>query len=187
MWKQIKNNQKVLFKFFCFIVLLIVISAIISKIIFLQNTDSAFKKVDNSANKLHSNLDDIKVEFKQNFDKLNSKLDRCINVANKKNKPDSEPNEANKENELKYAYQEDGKTINWIEEYDKDTEKLIKKTYFDEDGKTINCIEEYDKDTEKLIKKTYFDEDGKTINCIEEYDKDTEKLIKKTFFDKVSD
>ncbi|MDW3617976.1 MAG: DUF2963 domain-containing protein [Candidatus Phytoplasma pruni] len=187
MRKQIKNNQKVLFKFFCFIVLLIVISAIISKIIFLQNTDSAFKKVDNSANKLHSNLDDIKVEFKQNFDKLNSKLDRCINVANKKNKPDSEPNEANKENKQNSKPTETVKEPVKVPEQQEQKKENELKYAYQEDGKTINCIEEYDKDTEKLIKDTKFYKDGKTISCIEEYDKDTGNKIKKTFFDKVSD
>uniref|UniRef100_UPI000594AC46 hypothetical protein n=1 Tax=Poinsettia branch-inducing phytoplasma TaxID=138647 RepID=UPI000594AC46 len=78
MLKQIKNNQKVLFKFFGFIVLLIVIGIIIFLYIKQDFDDTKavlqqdFEKVDNSADKLHSNLDDTKVEFKQNFDKVNS-------------------------------------------------------------------------------------------------------------------
>ncbi|MFB5029559.1 MAG: hypothetical protein WJU30_00092 [Candidatus Phytoplasma pruni] len=93
-----KKIKKLLFNFFCFIVLSIVISAIISKIIFLQNTESDFKKVDNSVDKLHYNLEDTKAEFKQNFDKLHSNLDRCIKEI-KANKQDSKPDEVNKENQ----------------------------------------------------------------------------------------
>ncbi|MBS2126114.1 DUF2963 domain-containing protein ['Fragaria x ananassa' phyllody phytoplasma] len=77
-------------------------------------------------------------------------------------------------------YQDDGKTIEYINEYDKDTENLIKSTRYQDDEKTIEYINEYDKDTENLIKLTYYQDDGKTIKYIEEYDKHTGKIIKAT-------
>ncbi|MFB5029890.1 MAG: ATP-dependent zinc metalloprotease FtsH [Candidatus Phytoplasma pruni] len=78
-------------------------------------------------------------------------------------------------------YQPDGKTINYIEDYNSD-EKLIKKTFYNSDGKNIDYIfrNEYNSD-KKIIKTTYFQSDDKTINYIEEYDSN-EKPIKTTFY-----
>ncbi|WP_084193794.1 DUF2963 domain-containing protein [Candidatus Phytoplasma tritici] len=83
---------------------------------------------------------------------------------------------------LKYLpitfYKPDCTTINYINEYNKDTGNLIKKTYYKTDGKIIDYIEEYNKDIGKLIKTTYFCRDGKTIDYIEKYDLQTGKKIK---------
>ncbi|WP_268850032.1 DUF2963 domain-containing protein [Candidatus Phytoplasma rubi] len=43
-----------------------------------------------------------------------------------------------------------------IQESDEKTGKSIKDTFYQSDGKTINYIDEYDKDTGNIIKKTVF-------------------------------
>ncbi len=64
----------------------------------------------------------------------------------------------------KIYYQEDGKTINYINEYDNE-EKLIKTIIYQEDGKNIDRIYEYNKYGD-LFKIIYYKEDSKTIDYI---------------------
>ncbi|MBT1577009.1 DUF2963 domain-containing protein, partial ['Elaeagnus angustifolia' witches'-broom phytoplasma] len=70
---------------------------------------------------------------------------------------------------LKYPpkanYQDDGKTIKKIYEYNQNTGMIQKAIHFYDDGKTISCIDEYSPD--QLIKETYYNQDGtikKVIN-----------------------
>ncbi|WAN63436.1 hypothetical protein RS022_05780 [Candidatus Phytoplasma rubi] len=50
----------------------------------------------------------------------------------------------------------DGKTIHYIDEFDKDTKTLIKVTIYYDNGITISSVDEYDKNTGELIKTTYY-------------------------------
>ncbi|CCP88915.1 hypothetical protein, partial sequence, partial [Candidatus Phytoplasma solani] len=91
----------------------------------------------------------------------------------------------------KTFYQSDGKTIDFINEYDKHSGELVNKTQHQFDGTTIKSIikysqyddklkevekidYDYNKDNGKLIKETY------NNDYINEYDKDTGKLVKET-------
>ncbi|MCX2955897.1 MAG: DUF2963 domain-containing protein, partial [Candidatus Phytoplasma australiense] len=65
----------------------------------------------------------------------------------------------------KTNYQDDGKTIKKIYEYNQNTGMIQKAIHFYDDGKTIICIDEYSPD--QLIKETYYNQDGtikKVIN-----------------------
>ncbi|WP_373402992.1 DUF2963 domain-containing protein [Candidatus Phytoplasma solani] len=111
------------------------------------------------------------------------------------------------EKEIFYLNKEKNK-IDYIKEYDKETQKLFKIFYYCFDGKTIMFINEYDEETQMLIKETnyyfmkekihyiskyeynkklcinvkikdiFFLLDGKTINYIKEYDKEEQRLIR---------
>ncbi|PQP79742.1 hypothetical protein C6B37_01340, partial [Candidatus Phytoplasma phoenicium] len=85
----------------------------------------------------------------------------------------------NDENDKKIYYRADGKTIFFVDEYDKITNKIIKKTSYYFDGESIKFVIEYDKDTGNMIKKTEYQPDGKNIKKIDEYDKDTDNTIEK--------
>ncbi|WP_147442443.1 DUF2963 domain-containing protein [Candidatus Phytoplasma solani] len=56
--------------------------------------------------------------------------------------------------------------MDYISEFDRKTESLIKETFYNLYTKTIWFIKEYDKITHKLIKKTYYQDDGKTVNLV---------------------
>ena len=89
---------------------------------------------------------------------------------------DFDPNTGNK---CKYtSYQKDGKTIKAITDYDPNTGNRIKYTSYQEDGKTIKAITDYDPNTGNRIKYTSYQEDGKTIKEITDYDPKTGKEIK---------
>jgi hypothetical protein len=67
-------------------------------------------------------------------------------------------------------YREDGKTIERIDEYNKNG-NVIKKIFYLEDGKTIEKIYEFNNENEEyLSKKIFYLEDGKTIHRIDEFD-----------------
>ncbi|WP_334347382.1 DUF2963 domain-containing protein [Candidatus Phytoplasma prunorum] len=86
----------------------------------------------------------------------------------------------------KTIYTADGKNINYITEFKKDTGKLIKKIMYhiydnvEIDYERIYSIEEYDQDTGKLIKRNMYQKDGKRIDSIREFDKNTGNIIKFT-------
>ncbi|MBS2126490.1 DUF2963 domain-containing protein ['Fragaria x ananassa' phyllody phytoplasma] len=65
-------------------------------------------------------------------------------------------------------FQPDGKTIKYIDEYDKNTGFIIKTTKYQNDGETIEYIDECDKNTGFIIKSTRYQDDGKTISHIED-------------------
>ncbi|WP_240992298.1 DUF2963 domain-containing protein [Candidatus Phytoplasma tritici] len=58
-----------------------------------------------------------------------------------------------------------GKTIHYIDEFDKDTKTLIKVTNYYDNGTTISSVNEYDNDV-KLIKTTYYRPDGAISDII---------------------
>jgi ribosomal protein S16 len=82
----------------------------------------------------------------------------------------------------KIYYQKDGKTIEYIHEFDPSTGKIIKEIYYQEDGQTIEYINEFDPSTEELIKKIQYYKDGQTISFIEEYDPSTGQPIKEIYY-----
>ncbi|WP_034172316.1 DUF2963 domain-containing protein [Chrysanthemum yellows phytoplasma] len=80
----------------------------------------------------------------------------------------------------KIYYQNDGKTIECIEEYNFDG-KRIKSTNYQDDGKTIKSIYDYDLLNGKTIKETYYQNDGKTIKSIYDYSLGTQNRFKTTY------
>ncbi|MFG6084871.1 DUF2963 domain-containing protein [Candidatus Phytoplasma solani] len=71
-----------------------------------------------------------------------------------------------------------------IEEYNQETNKLVKETAFNNDNKAIWFIREYEqyKNTGKEIKEiNYGCGGGKNVRDISEYDKNTSELTKQTF------
>lgn len=84
----------------------------------------------------------------------------------------------------KTFYRFNGKTIDFIREYDLLTGAVIKviKYLRDEDGKTIDFIREYDTSNGKNIKVIRFLPNGKAITFIKEYDPSNGKKIKATYY-----
>ena len=64
-------------------------------------------------------------------------------------------------------------------DYNLETGKRAKITFFNEDGKAVVSILDYD-----LNKRTRFHKDGKTIDYIVDYDSKTENKVRETFFNK---
>ncbi|ABC65732.1 conserved hypothetical protein [Aster yellows witches'-broom phytoplasma AYWB] len=75
-------------------------------------------------------------------------------------------------NLTKITYLKDGKTIDWIDEYDKNG-KIVKKTLYNFNG-TINSITEFSLNSIR-IKSTHYQKDGKKIKFICEYDSNGKK------------
>ncbi|MGE9276892.1 MAG: DUF2963 domain-containing protein [Candidatus Phytoplasma pruni] len=189
-----KKQSKIIIHVCCFI-LLIVISVIISKII-LPNDESAFKKVDNSTDKLHYNLDDTKVEFKQNFDKIDSKLNRCVTEANKQDSKPVKNQEPVKEKEpITQKVPTPVKPIEPVKV--SNTNKEEKTTTEANLTETKNPVEEVKPDevnkenkqnsdkanktsSQESNKEIFYYQDGKTIRRIIEKDPQTGNLIKET-------
>ncbi|WP_373403320.1 DUF2963 domain-containing protein [Candidatus Phytoplasma solani] len=63
-------------------------------------------------------------------------------------------------------YQSDGKTINFIEEFNPNTGKIVKATIFQQDGTTVDFISDFDPSTGELVKKTFYQSDGTIIDII---------------------
>ena len=82
------------------------------------------------------------------------------------------------------SFREDGKTLDFIYDYDPKTDKQIKGSFFRKDGKTLSWVNDYDPNTGNKIKQTCFREDGKTLAWVADYDPDTGNKIKQTCFRK---
>ncbi|WP_373403340.1 DUF2963 domain-containing protein [Candidatus Phytoplasma solani] len=81
-------------------------------------------------------------------------------------------------------YQSDGKKIDFIKEFDSNTEdNLVKEIYYQEDGTTIDCVVEFDQATGNVFKATIYQSDGKKIDFIKEFDSNTEdNLVKEIYY-----
>jgi hypothetical protein len=76
-------------------------------------------------------------------------------------------------------FKEDGKTVEWIDEYDQITGAQTRIIWFDDDGKTISRIDELSPSNEHItVKSTCFKEDGKTVDRVINFDPQTGEEIK---------
>ncbi|GAK74153.1 MULTISPECIES: DUF2963 domain-containing protein [16SrI (Aster yellows group)] len=82
------------------------------------------------------------------------------------NKIDKEVDKLTLKYPHKIYYQDDGKKITNIHEFNQNTGIMNKSTHFYEDGKTIKEINEYN--DSKLLKSTYYNPDG-TIKKVKTY------------------
>ncbi|MFB0638201.1 MAG: hypothetical protein AB2N28_4630 [Candidatus Phytoplasma solani] len=74
-------------------------------------------------------------------------------------------------------------TIKFIAEFDQATGNVFKATIYQSDGKKIDFIKEFDSNTEdNLVKEIYYQEDGTTLDSIIEFDPQTETPIRTTHY-----
>lgn len=95
-----------------------------------------------------------------------------------------EYNPLKSEFETRYIkFKEDGKTIEWTDDFDPETGKRYKVTWFRDDGKTIDWIDELNPQTSKTARTIWFNDDGKTIARVDERSPSNEHIkVKSTLF-----
>jgi hypothetical protein len=136
--KQQSKLTKIIFIIWCFF---ISFSLIFLLIIFLFSSNHK-NNLSNDENKIINNVNkDI-----ETYNRILKKAEKKIDGLSKP-KP------------IIY-YNDDGKTIHNIEEFNPSNGKKIKSTYYNDDGITIDEIHEFDPSTGKPIKLVYYNDDG---------------------------
>ena len=76
-----------------------------------------------------------------------------------------------------------GKILWHVRDYDLNTGKIMKGTYFRGDGKTLAFVDDYDPNTANPVKGTFFKSDGKTLEKVVDYDPNVYgKVIRTTYY-----
>jgi uncharacterized membrane protein YhiD involved in acid resistance len=132
-----------------------------------------FLSINNSQTKLDIQNHDINNEKEQQtynniLNKIDNEVDKLTNNNQEKDKLVNMVQEKDEfGNIIKKFYNDDGKTIKYIDIFDSQTEKKIMKKHFFDDGQTVEFIIEFNQEGEP-IKSTRYQRDG-TIRRIVKY------------------
>ncbi|WP_373403046.1 DUF2963 domain-containing protein [Candidatus Phytoplasma solani] len=111
-----------------------------------DNINSKSEHLKENINQAEKKVDEFKQETQINFNKLDEALNNLEHDLTQKQEEQQEQNEkefdSNTEDNLdkKIYYQSDGKTIDFINEFNPTTRKLAKTTHFNPDGTIIDII-----------------------------------------------
>lgn len=149
-----KNNQKNSKNIIFIICGLSILLALIFLLIFLLSVSNRQNISSKDESKIINNANQGIETYNRILKKAESEIDELSKPKQKQ----------------RISYNPDGITIDFIEEYDSSTGKIIKLVTYNDDGITIDSIHEYNPSNGCIIKLVYYNEDGKIKEIITEFE-----------------